>query len=420
MSTLRRWLIVAITIECVIVAGMLHARGMFDHVGMDFLTTYSGAEMVASGRAAELYDTRAQWDVQRPIIDAYDVRWNDRVMHPYVAPPILALLCVPLLLLSPAAAFVVWSALNALCVAVAGWLLSRHLNIDWRLLAAILAGSMPLFYILLMGQIEGLLFLALVVFIIELRAQREVGAGLALAVFAIKPPLLLAPLLFLAVAGRRRALWTAVGATAVHAAASIALVGPSGVRDFIALSQRLSGPDGTRVTNVWGMVNVRSVVVRAFPPDQGILINLLIVALTALVLLTACWAWRRPGVDPTGLPSLALLAVTTVLTSYHALFHTATLALLGVALLVAHAARSGDLARANRLTVFSWLLFTALPLAYFVVVQSSKIPASIATIGVLLSWGFAAYAVTQSVPVAAPQTARARRRPQPERGRLRE
>ena len=109
-------------------------------------------------------------------------------------------------------------------------------------------------------------------------------AGLALSVFAIKPPLLLAPLLYLAVTGRRRATWTTILATGVQAVASMALVGPKGVREFVELSRRLSGPDGTIVTNVWGMVNIRSVVVRAFPVDDRLLTNVMIVLLTAVTL----------------------------------------------------------------------------------------------------------------------------------------
>ena len=97
------------------------------------------------------------------------------------------------------------------------------------------------------------------------------------------------------------------------------------------------------------------------------------------------------------LPSLALLAVTTVLTSYHALYHTATIALIGVLLLVAYAITQRDTPRVERLTVFSWALFSLLPLIAFVLVQTSKVPAAIGVAGVLLLWAVATGTVAQQV-----------------------
>src|SRR5690606_25004985 len=124
--------------------------------------------------------------------------------------------------------------------------------------------------------------------------------------------------------------WTTIGATTVQAIGSMLLVGPQGVRDFVDLSQRLSGPSGSIVTNVWGMVNVRSIVVRALPIGDQLAINLMIVLLTGFALGVSVWCWRRAAREENLLPGLALLAVTTVLTSYHALYHTATIALVGV------------------------------------------------------------------------------------------
>lgn len=358
----RRWLIVAVAVQVVLVAGLLHVNGLFDHVGMDYLTSYTAAEMIFDGDASELYDTRAQWEYQRPAIDAYNIDWSDRVMHPFISPPLLGVLSIPLLVLGPQLAYAAWILLNALAVGAGIWLIVRRLKIDWQPPLLVLIGSLPLFMVLMLGQVEGLLFLAFVVFVLELRDGREIRAGLALSVFAIKPPLLLAPLLFLAVTGRRRTIWTAILSTCVQAVGSMLLVGPEGVREYVTLSRRLSGPDGTIVTNVWGMVNIRSIVARAFPVEDRLLTNLTIVTLTAVTLLVTCWFWHRADRESGSLPSLALLAVTTVLTSYHALYHTATIALIGAVLLVAHAVLQHDEARAERLTVISWALFSFLPL----------------------------------------------------------
>lgn len=393
----RRWLVVAVAVQIVLVTGLVHVNGLFDLVGMDYFTSYTAAEMIYNGDASDLYDTRAQWEYQRPLIDALDIDWDDRVMHPYISPPLLGIASVPLLALGPSLAFAVWVLLNVAAVCAGVWLIVRRLETNWLTPWVVLVGSMPLLMALMLGQVEGLLFLAFVAFMLELRDGRDIRAGLALAVFAIKPPLLLAPLLYLAVTGRRRATWTTLIATGVQAAGSMLLVGPRGVREFVDLSQRLSGPEGTIVTNVWGMVNIRSIVVRAFPVDDRVLTNLTIVALTAATLSVTCWFWRRAGRESAALPSLALLALTTVLTSYHALYHTATIALIGVILLVVHARAQRDESSAERLTVFSWAIFSFLPLISFVIVQTSKVPAAIGVVGILLLWGLAAGTVAQQI-----------------------
>ncbi len=409
----RRWLVIAIAVQVVLVVGMLSVDGLFEHVGMDYLTSYTAAQMIQDGSASDLYDTRVQWEYQRPIIDAHGVDWGDRVMHPYIAPPLLGVISMPLIVFGPSVAFVLWTLLNVAAVGTGVWLLARRLEIDWSPVLVVLLGSLPLFMVLMLGQVEGLLFVAFIVFALSLRDGRDVRAGLALAVFAIKPPLLLAPLLYLAVTGRRRAVWTTLVATSIQTIASMALVGPTGVREYVELSQRLSGPDGTVVTNVWGMVNIRSIVIRALPVDDHTVANAMIVLLTGLTLAVTCWFWRRAAREASMLPSLALLAVTTVLTSYHALYHSATISLIGVLLLIAHANIQRDIPRIERLTVFSWTTFSLLPLSAFVIVQTSRVPAAIGVVGVMLLWAVAAGTVAQQVAASAAASQPSRRNSQP-------
>jgi hypothetical protein len=395
----------AVIVHCVLLVVLVRAQGPFTFAGMDFLTSYTGAEIVADGNAWQLYDTRAQWEYQRDITGAFGVEWPDRVMHPYIAPPMLAIAAMPLLLFGPLLAAALWSLSNLVAVALGCGLLVRRLNIDWRVVLVVIGGSLPLFYTVLLGQVEGFLFLALVLFIIWLRAGHETRAGLALAVLAIKPPLLLAPLLYLLVTRRYRAFAVAASATAVQGIASMAVVGPQGVRDFLALSQRLSGPDGSIVTNVWGMVNIRSIVVRALPEDDARLVSHLIIVVTAAVLYGAIWFWRRATSERVDLASLAMLFVTMVLTSYHALYHTTLLALLGVVLLVTVIQRSGDVLRTERLLLVTWVTFTLAPLLSFVLVPTSKVPALIAICGLVICWCLTlSLAVTTTSPrVPTPQ-----------------
>jgi hypothetical protein len=81
-SQQRRWVIVALVTQAVLLAGMLHVNGLFHHVGMDFLTSYTAADMLAHGDASRLYDTRVQWQHQRPNNQRNDVVGPYRVLNP--------------------------------------------------------------------------------------------------------------------------------------------------------------------------------------------------------------------------------------------------------------------------------------------------------------------------------------------------
>src|SRR5690606_34304679 len=112
-------------------------------------------------------------------------------------PPQLAIITLPLLLVGPIIGWLIWIAVNVAAAVVAVRMLASRLRIDWLLVAIVVLASFPLFYTLLLGQVEGVLLLAMTVFVLELRRGNEGRAGLALAVLALKPQLLLVPLLFL-------------------------------------------------------------------------------------------------------------------------------------------------------------------------------------------------------------------------------
>jgi hypothetical protein len=397
-----RWVVAVIALECALLVSMVHSQGLFRHVGMDFMTTYTAADMLAHGERRQLYNTRVQWERERPIIDRYHVRWDDRVMHPYTSPPQLALLGIPLLLFSPAIATLIWIGLGLLAVALAVQLLAQRLNLDGRLVAALVFGSFPMFYIVLLGQVDGFLFLAFVVFVLALRSGHEGRGGLALAAFALKPPLLPAALVFLFVTGRKRAFWTTIVAGGAQAAVGMALVGRSGIHDYIRLSRRLAVPTADAVTNVGGMINLRAMLVRALPTATEHALTLAIASATALTLVAAGWLWRRAGEDALGDAGLALLAATTVLTAYHGLYHTGLLAVLAVVLLANRAHGVAEQTRRARVLAVGWAFFTLGPLALFLVVPTAKFPAMLSSVGLLVVWGIAAYALALPEPRVAP------------------
>jgi hypothetical protein len=65
------------------------------------------------------------------------------------------------------------------------------------------------------------------------------------------------------------------------------------------------------------------------------------------------------------------------------------------------------------MTVFSWVLFSFLPLIAFVIVPTSKVPAAIGVGGILLLWAIAAGTVAQQIAAteAATRPSRSELRP---------
>lgn len=386
---IRLWLPAFLAIELAILISLVRMHGVFFHAGLDFLPSYAGARMLIDGGRHELYDTFLQWRRQQPVLNQYDAAWTDRMMQPYVAPPLLAILTVPLLVLSPLVAWITWGAMNIAAAVAAVSALARRLGIEWSTVAFVILGSFPLFYTVFLGQVEGILLLAMVIFVLELRRGNEVRAALALSVLALKPQLLVAPLVFIAVTGRRRAVLTVVASGIVQLAISTLVIGVSGMRAYIEFGRRLSQPEGIAATNVPGMVNLRAIAIRAFPGWESQFVNLMIFAGSMALLALAAYLWWRLGHEALSGPGLALLMTTTLLTAYHALYHTAIFATLGAVFLIEAAWRRGDVAGARRIVTFAWLMFAFMPILPFLVVQSSRIPAMISTLGIVIIWGMA-------------------------------
>ena len=104
---------------------------------------------------------------------------------------------------------------------------------------------------------------------------------------------------------------------------------------------------------------------------------------------------------------------TTLLTSYHALYHTAIFAMLGAVFLLDHAYRESNLAAVERILGVSWLFFSFGPLLPFLVVPSSRVPAVISTAGVMILFGLALRGVLAQLPAPSTVESLARREVDP-------
>jgi len=392
VTAAARWTIgFLVVMQCVVIAGIVRRDGPFDHVGMDYLTTWVASDMVMHGDAGRLYDTREQWAYQLPVIERYGVSWDDRVMHPYLAPPPLAIVGLPFALLSPGVALVVWMGISASAVVLAVRRLSAAFAPGGQQLVPLVAGSMPLFALLMLGQADGLLVLGFAVFVVELQRRNDGRAGLSLAVLALKPQLLVAPLVYLVVTGRRRALAAAVLAGLVEAAASVALIGVGGVRDELAVSRLMAGPAGEAVIHVRGMLNVRAAVHRLLPAEMADLQAPLIVVATVAIVAASAWVWRQYDSNGVTAGGIGLLAMTTVLTALHAHYHSGVIALLGVGLVAAGLRERGAHVAAARLIAVTWVSFSLVPFVMFLSVESTRMPAALGTVVLLGLWSWVAW-----------------------------
>jgi hypothetical protein len=215
--------------------------------------------------------------------------------------------------------------------AIAIWVVaeaSRRFGEGRVVYAAAALLSVPLFYGLIVGQFTAFYVLFLFLSIRDFATGREGRAGVWLGLLVIKPQLAVGYGLALLVKCRWRALAGFVGSAAVLGAASLAILGRSGVEAFGASWRLFSG--------------FRAVHPSVYPPEfanwHGLLVNLLpragerdgyllTLALSLATMSAVPVIWRGPW-RPNG-PRFAaqMLATTavTLLASFHGYIHGAAL-----------------------------------------------------------------------------------------------
>jgi hypothetical protein len=206
--------------------------------GTDFSASYVAALLLRSGDGSQLYDQQVERARHLELLPAGTV-----VNLPFITPPTSALLALPFTALDPGTAFRVWSVLELLLLVLAVWIAIRagpwpalrargsHMAV---VLMALAGGGT--FAFLLLGQIDGFAALGLAGAYASWRSERSAIAGfwLGLAFAATKPHLAIGLAIWLVARRDWRALAGASTGCALVAAASVALVGPSGIGDFVS------------------------------------------------------------------------------------------------------------------------------------------------------------------------------------------
>jgi hypothetical protein len=307
-----------------------------DLQGPDFFHFYAAAHQYLAAGGASMYDFSVQSRYQSQVT----AMWHGSfVLLPYVHPPYYTPLLLTVAWLPYRQAYLAWAALNVILLSASLYLLiGRSLVLRGRaaLLAALLgAAFLPVYVVVLQGQSDAFMLLALTgAYLVWARGHRG-WAGVLSGLALIKPQMmLLVPVLFLA---RRswRGLAGVGGGGAGLAVVSLLSAGPGGVRGYleVVFSWVLGRTPGLPITNqtVYSLRGLLEVMPGGHLPAIAVLVLLL-----ALVGLSLSWRPDVPRLD------FALaIAASVVLSPYQNLHDLSLLLIPGIA--VADLALSGNL-----------------------------------------------------------------------------
>jgi len=200
-----------------------------DNFHNDFTFYYAAARLGLAHGWSHLYDLR----LQQEQLDAIGSHITIAQLARYVSPPPLAWLVTPLTLLPYQVAYWLWSALLVGALVLA-WHLAAPGSGRSRVIFLVAAiGWLPIIYGLQLGQPALFVAAGVAACYALLKRGRDVEAGAVLGVLVLKPQLALLVPVVLLVSGRWRAFASSVVVLAVITAASVAVLGPSGVTDYV-------------------------------------------------------------------------------------------------------------------------------------------------------------------------------------------
>jgi hypothetical protein len=316
----------------------------------DFPAFYNAGRILNEYPRGSLYKTELQRNLYREIAPAA------RTDLFFAYTPFFALFFAPLALLPYLPAFACW-ALVSLALFTTGFRLAwtaaslprRHFSTGF-----VLALSFLPFYswCLLIGQTSafGFFWLALAIYLD--RKGRRFVSGCALAMLLYKPTLLLLLVPMLLVTKRWRTLAGFCVGAVVLGLVSLAVIGFSGIPDYLDTLAFFSRAKATGLHLIWFDVDALAF----FLPLLGKHAWLAVLVLTALVTPFLLRAWRR---DPEG--SFALAITWTLVLNFYVVIYDSTLIILAAVL------SAGSLAHSQLPRGFRWLL-----LALFVIPWVAK------------------------------------------------
>ncbi len=350
-------------------APLLRVMPLLRNGYQDFTSYYTGALLLRNGQASALYNLAAQYRMQLTFTHV-PIRQGSL---PFNHPPFEALLFVPFTLLNYWPAYLVWTALNLIMLAVSVILLRRQFPQLAAVSPAVLGLGATAFPPVAIGIMQGqdviLLLLLFVLAVISLDRGNDAMAGALLAGGLFRPQLVI-PLVVLLAVRRWRILIGFAPVALLLAGISAAIMGWRGPLAYARFVLRLEGTPASRAFDPEAAPNLRGLVANLTGAGgSGPWIDFLIFALSLAVLLVALRRIRS-GRDSILFAS-SLAAVTAVMVSFHALVYDLTLLLpMVLFLLFRIAGIEGE--KINASTILLAVLLFLTPLYIFLLLVADR------------------------------------------------
>lgn len=306
----------------------LPERGLFEYWANDFRTFYATGVIARQGHLDAIYHLETQAEVQRPIFDKHAGPATGTTFAPIPFPylPPFALIFVPLSLLQPVPALVLWLIINFLILVASLYWAASGLKLDlsraWIRILAI-SVSLPVFLNFAFAQVNVLLLLGVVGSLLGWRRGEERAAGLWLGLLLLKPQSVTLLVLGLAISGKWRVVgWAAVSGIALGLT-SMLLGGLGGIINLVRLLWLY--PQGLATTYPQSMMNWRSAGLTLTPwVGQGAA-NAVTMLGIFLTIISVVVVWRRVRNDAQ--PNLPLIYAASLAgssaISWHSHIHMA-------------------------------------------------------------------------------------------------
>ena len=293
----------------------------------DFAIYYCAGTIFREGLGHQLYDDSTQFRVQQEFAPDVPIR---RGPLPYSHPPFEGLFFAPFSYLSYQHAFILWSLLNLAMLAALPFLLRPYLpRLGTYSPALWLLASLaffPILFTFIQGQDAILLLFLYAMAFVSLKKDKQVLAGVWLALGLYKFHLVLPFVLLLLVMKKFRVLYGFIPVALILAASSIAVVGPREILSYPRYVLHLENTMARGAIVPADNTNLRGLLYVLLP--SGRYMTPLVLVLSAGLLAFAAWKLRTAEFSFE--IKFALATITSVLVSYHAMGYDLSMLLLAV------------------------------------------------------------------------------------------
>ncbi len=261
------------------------SRGAFASVS-DLPEFMAAAKMAASGHGSEIY-------VIEKLSEMEHFLYPFAHTMTFFVPPFGLPWLMPLTLLPPDIAPLLWKIFLLLCLAMSVPILQRAFSLNraatcW--LSAALCFSGCTFEALRLDQLSMPMFLAFSCAILALKQERPYSAAVALSVLLLKPQELLPFVVFLLGARKSKVLLLLIGIAAFLTVVGFALVGPAGLSNYSQLMKSTITDNRFLVSDI--SCTIRGQLLRYFP-DARVLVHYISLGFLAVSLLVIFAVGRR-------------------------------------------------------------------------------------------------------------------------------